>query len=466
MTATPVTTTADLRTFAEDAATYFDRSRIAMHTMDPTELTALQLDALRLRFDELRPRIPVLDALATEQHIDGIDTVDDAAPLLFPHTVYKAYPTRLLVENRFDRMNTWMSRLTTVDLTGLDVSGCTSIDDWLATMDERTELRLAHSSGTTGTMSFIPHSQIQYDRLYRIVRMDVLPDDDHTGVDVVWPSFRTGRSGIARHATAMAEQIALTPDRMHCLHPGLLSADVMFLAGRLRAAAARGEAGRVEVPPALALRRAEFTEALRATGPGMTAFVRRLADELAGSRVAALSTWDVLSGMADSATEQGLTGVFAPDSVIFAGGGSKAGALPDDWAERTARFAGVPALRFVYAMVEVMSLNLQCGAGGYHLEPWLVLYLLDPDTGAVLPRTGTRTGRVALYDLTADLNWGGIVTGDLVTVDWEPCVCGRTTPRIGAAISRFAGPGGDDKITCAATAEALDEALAFLNGEL
>ncbi|MFF0543796.1 hypothetical protein ACWEVD_13925 [Nocardia thailandica] len=459
-------TTADLRAFAEDAITYFDRSRLAMHTLDPAELQALQLGALRLRFDELRPRVAVLDALADEQDIDGIASLDDAAALLFPHTVYKAYPARLLLENRFDRMNTWMSRLTTVDLTGLDVAGCASIDDWLAVVDARTDLRLAHSSGTTGTMSFLPHSQTQYDRLYRIVRLDVLPDDDPAGLDVVWPSFRHGRSGIARHATAMAEQIAGAPERFHTLHPGLLSADVMFLAGRLRAAAARGEAGRVEVPAALAERRAEFEDALRATGPGMRAYVRRLADDLRGRRVAALSTWDVLAGMADSAAADGLAAVFAPDSVIFAGGGSKAGVLADDWAERTARFAGVPALQFVYAMVEVMSLNLQCPAGGYHLEPWLVLYLLDPDTGAVLPRDGVRTGRVALYDLTADLNWGGIVTGDHVTVDWRPCACGRTTPRIGPAISRFAGAGGDDKITCAATAEALDEALAFLNGAL
>jgi hypothetical protein len=466
MTLLPDATTEDLRVFAEDAIVYFDHSRLAMHTMDPRELEHLQLAALRLRFAEFLPTIPVLAALAAEQHITGIDTLDDAAPLLFPHTVYKAYPTSLLTGNRFDRMNQWMSRLTSVDLTRIDVSGCDSIDGWLEKIDQETELRLAHSSGTTGTMSFIPHSQTQYDRLYDIVRLDVLPDRDPDGLDVVWPSFRHGRSGIARHATAMADRIAGSAEKFHTLHPGLLSADVMFLAGRLRAAAARGEVGRVDVPPALAGRKAEFEDALRASGPGMGEFVQTLADALTGTRVVSLSTWDVLHGVATSAQARELRNVFAPDSVIFAGGGSKAGVLPDDWADGVARFTGVPALQFVYAMVEVMSLNMQCGAGGYHLEPWLVLYVLDPQTGRPLPRTGTRTGRVALYDLTADVNWGGIVTGDLVTVDWAACVCGRTTPRIGPAIGRIGGTSGDDKITCAASAEALDEALSFLNGAL
>ncbi|MGW5049807.1 hypothetical protein [Actinokineospora sp. NPDC004072] len=456
----------DLRTFAADATRWFDHDRMAMHTLPAADLAALQLAALRLRFSELRDRLPVLRALADEQRITEIGDLDDAAPLLFPHTVYKSYPASLLVDSRFDQLTTWLSRLTTVDLSGLDTRGCDSIDAWLDLLDSRTPLRLAHSSGTTGSMSFVPHTQVQYDRLYEIVRLDVLPDRDPEGLDVVWPSFRSGRSGIARHATAMAEQIAGRPDRFHTLHDGALSADVMFLAGRLRAAAARGQAGRVEIPEALARRKAEFDEALRATGSGMGEFVQRIADTLGGRRIASLSTWDVYHSMAEAAAARGLAGVFAPDSVIFPGGGSKAGVLPDDWADGVARFAGVPSLQFVYAMVEVISLNLLCANQGYHIEPWLVLYILDPDTGRPLPRTGTRTGRAAFLDLSADLFWGGFVTGDRVTATWSPCPCGRTTPRLHTDIGRFGGPGGDDKITCAASAEALVDALEFLNGEL
>lgn len=460
-------TTPEVEAFAGDPIAFFERSRLAMHTLPQAELAALQLAALRHRFAELRDRLPVLRTMADEQQITEIVALDDAAALLFPHTVYKSYPASLLVDGRFDRLTTWLSRLTTVDLSGLDVSGCDSIDGWLELLDAETELRLAHSSGTTGTMSFIPHTYTQWDRLYEIVRLDVLPDDDGGAIDVVWPSYRTGRSGIARHAFAMSERLAGTPDRFHALHPGLLSADVMFLAARLRGAAARGESGRIELTPAMLARRAEFEEAQRASAAGMGEFVERLADTLRGARIASLSTWDVYHEMAGAGLRRGLDGVFAPESVIFPGGGSKGDLLPDDWEVAVRRFAGVPELQFVYAMAEVVALNLLCEQRGYHVEPWVVLYVLDPDSGMPLPRRGTQTGRAAFYDLTAAIHWGGFVSGDEVTVDWRPCPCGRTTPRIATTIGRYsASRGGDDKINCAASDDALNEALEYLNGAL
>lgn len=462
--------TVDSRLFADDPAAYFGRSRAAMHAIPPDRLAELQLAALADRFGRLRDRVPVLTAMADEQRITAIDTLDDAAPLLLPHTVYKSYPVSLLTGGRFDALTRWLSRLTTLDLSGVDTSGCDTIDGWLQLLDDHTPLRPAHSSGTSGTMSFFPHTYRQWDQLYEIVGLDLLPgepaDGPPEGLDVIWPSFRTGRSGIARHATAMAERIAGSPERFHTLHPGLLSADVMFLAGRLRAAAATGAAGRVEISPAMAARRAEFEDALAATGTGMAGYVRRLAETLRGRRVVSLSTWDVYSGLATAGLELGLTGLFAPDSVIFPGGGSKAGALPADWEDRVRRFAGVPALRFVYAMVEVVALNQLCPYQGYHLEPWVVLYVLDPATGRPLPRHGQQTGRAAFYDLTADVHWGGTVSGDRITADWRPCACGRRTPRVLPGITRFTGDQSDDKITCAASQEALDEALTFLTGAL
>lgn len=459
--------TADLTAFSGDPIEFFERSRRAMHTLPGAELASLQLGGLQLRFEQLRDRLPVLRTMADEQHIDELAGLDDAAALLFPHTVYKSYPPSLLAANRFDMLTTWLSRLTTVDVSHLDTSDLDSIDDWLDLLDAETELRLAHSSGTTGTMSFVPHTYGQWDRLFAIMRLEILPDDDGGTIDVVWPSFQSGRSGIARHAFAMSEQLAGSPDRFHALHPGLLSADVMYLAARLRGAAARGETGRIELTPAMIARKAEFDDALRATGAGMGAFVERLADTLRGERIVALSTWDTYYAMAAAGQRRGLDGVFAADSVLLSGGGTKGGVLPADWDAQVARFAGVPSLQLVYAMAEVAAVNLLCERGGYHIEPWVILYVLDSGTGQPLPRAGTQTGRAAFYDLTADVHWGGFVSGDEITVDWRPCGCGRTTPRVGTRIGRFsASRGGDDKISCAATDEALEEALEFLNGAL
>ncbi|MFF3439404.1 hypothetical protein [Streptosporangium sp. NPDC002721] len=463
-----MTADTEVRLFAEDPVGFFGPSRWRMHTLAPDRLAALQLAALRMRYAELRDRIPVLRTIADEQRIGEIGTLDDAAPLLFPHTVYKSYPVSLLLDNRFDQLATWLGRLTTVDLGGIDFSGCDSIDAWLDLLDARTDLRPAHSSGTSGTMSFVPHTRQEYAALYRTVRLDALPDGVswREPMDVVWPGFRAGRGGIDRHAGAMAEQMAGTPDRFHALHPRSLSADVMFLAGRLRAAAARGEVDRLEIPPALKARRAEFEEAQRATGAGMARFVEELADTLGGRRVASLGLWSVHHAMATAGLVRGIEAVFAPDSFVFSGGGAKGTALPADWAEPVGRFFGVHRLRLCYAMTEVMAVNLLCDAERYHIEPWVILYVLDPETGAPLPRDGVRTGRAAFLDLMADVHWGGFVSGDEVTVDWSACRCGRTTPGLSTAIGRFGGSGGDDKITCAATPEALTEALDFLNGAL
>ena len=68
--------------------------------------------------------------------------------------------------------------------------------------------------------------------------------------------------------------------------------------------------------------------------------------------------------------------------------------------------------------------------------------------------------------MTAESCWGGLVTGDLVTIDWDhPCECGRTSVALEKAIQRVSeAQGGDDKITCAATPGAQAEAMEFLTG--
>ncbi|MCY1302249.1 hypothetical protein D9M70_518980 [compost metagenome] len=91
--------------------------------------------------------------------------------------------------------------------------------------------------------------------------------------------------------------------------------------------------------------------------------------------------------------------------------------------------------------------------------------MLDPETGKALPRTGRQTGRAAFFDLGADLRWGGFITGDEITVEWDkPCACGRPSRYVAGAIQRYSDKnGGDDKITCAASEQSHREAMDFLN---
>jgi hypothetical protein len=119
-----------------------------------------------------------------------------------------------------------------------------------------------------------------------------------------------------------------------------------------------------------------------------------------------------------------------------------------------------------YGMTEMNSFSVLCDHDRYHVLPWVTVFLLDIDTGRPLPRKGKQTGRAAFFDMTQDGTWGGLVTGDLVTLDWDrACECGRTSVALEKKINRVSEiQGGDDKITCAATPQAQAEAMDFLTG--
>ena len=119
-------------------------------------------------------------------------------------------------------------------------------------------------------------------------------------------------------------------------------------------------------------------------------------------------------------------------------------------------------------MSEVMAGNKLCAEDRFHIEPWAILFVLDPDTGAPLPREGIQTGRAAFYDLLAETYWGGFVSGDEITVNWtDPCPCGKTTVHMARQVERYGlQHGGDDKISCAAAADAHDAALRYLTDAL
>ena len=91
-------------------------------------------------------------------------------------------------------------------------------------------------------------------------------------------------------------------------------------------------------------------------------------------------------------------------------------------------------------------------------------FVLDPDTSEPLPRLGRQTGRAAFFDVGCETRWGGFITGDEITVNWSDyCPCGRQSHYIEGEIQRYSEKrGGDDKITCAATESAHQEAMDYL----
>jgi len=423
------------------------------------EREALQLEGLQERFAALRDQIAVLRVLADQQDITAIEAVGDAAPLLFEHKMYKSYPAKLLLRYRFADLTRWLQRLTAVDLSGLPTGGIASIDGWIDALEEHTSLRVSTSSGTSGTMSFLPVSTAE------MAARDSLGVGEGEHLDVVWPNFARGTAGPCRMAEIVERSIAGGPERFHALHPGRMSADLQLLAARVRIAQARGE--RLDVDEALRARLPEFEAQQREMREAVPRFLHELDTNVRGKRVFLVGLSNIMFGLAEAGIAAGIEDLFAPDSIVIVGGGGKGTTLPPDYEQVIERFTGAPSLGSGYSMSELNSANQRCEQGDYHIWPTSIFYVLDPDSGQMLPREGVQTGRAGFYDLIAQTYWGGFVTGDEVTVDWSPCTCGRTTPHVKPTIRRYSElQGGDDKITCAATEEAQEVALDFLTGEL
>jgi len=446
-----------------------------LYGMAYEDVKQVQLSAAASRFEQLVTRIPMLRKLAAEQGVDAIREVEDVAKLLFRHNVYKSYPLALLERGAFQRLTRWLSGLTTCDLAGLDASDCEGIDEWIDLLDAHTEIRLVHSSGTTGKLSFLPRTENEYAQIDLEVwrhyfegfrREGENQIDGIEDVPIVNPGYASGALAGQRRLTQIVKHWHRgRPVPVISLLPLRMSADALSLGGRIRAAEARGESGQVRLSPQLMSRREEFLAQAKEAPNRMGAFLDAIA-ELQGQRVMMFGTVPLYYDMAIAAAAKGLKHMFAANSLIAMGGGSKGRVLPDGWQETLFGFLG-RTVRNSYGMSEMMGGAVRgCRQGNYHLQPWVILYLLDPQSGAILPRHGVKTGRFGFFDTLASTYWGGFLSGDEVTISWEdavPCTCGRIGPYLHPLIRRYSEQeGGDDKVSCAGSPEAQDKAVEFL----
>jgi hypothetical protein len=150
-------------------------------------------------------------------------------------------------------------------------------------------------------------------------------------------------------------------------------------------------------------------------------------------------------------------GDFHPDSILATGGGAKGLKLPEDFMQQIHRFLGPLHHKMdVYGSSEMSVTYPACEHGHYHVTPWVIPFVLDREGEHLLPHNGGRVeGRFAFLDLSYNARWGGLITGDRVTMDYaETCSCGRSGPVLRAgSIARYSDLGEEDKITCAGTME-------------
>lgn len=457
--------------FCSDPPAYYGQSLTKMQSQPREDYERLQLAALRLRFEQLRDAIPMVQKLADAEGVREINRVEDVIPLLFDHTMYKSYPPSFLHNNRFDQMTRWLNKLTTVDLSGFDASDCPTVDDWVVKLYERTPLNVVHTSGTTGLFSFLPRTKSNWDFFMRQYRVSVLQEfgkesplaEYPLNIHAIYPYFRSGGGHLMLN-DLYVKYICGGEERFHAAYPGRLSSNLLLLFSRMRAAAARGELDRFEISPDLMARRDEFVKLQETKDEHVAHFFDELSQKLRGERVFIQAVPAMLYQMAKTGLARGDRGLFARDSIIIAGGGAKGAVLPDNWDDYVKHYLGVDRVTQIFGMGEMITFFPLCEGGHYHVMPGILPFILDPETSKPLARQGRVTGRWAYYDLVSDAHWGGFISGDEVTMNWDAgCSCGRRTPYLEKSIRRYSEISkGGDKITCAATEAAYQEAMDFL----
>jgi hypothetical protein len=459
----------------QDPASMLDMSYYDTYKLTRDEIETIQLEGGRKLFAELRPQLPLLDKLAKEQGISEIRTLGDLAPLIYAHTVYKSYPTSFIEKNRFDRMTKWLGGLSTCDLSRVHTDGIESVDDWLDALDQQSELRVFHTSGTSGKLSFIPRTKKEWCTsvrvTYRVVKdhwgTNTGPDMIENHRPMIMPGYRHGSANMQRGNDFMVEMFAGGEQNALFMYPNMrFSADVASLAGRLRVAESLGEQGALELSPTLIRRRDEFAMIERKRPEALNKFFEIAKEKFGGKDVYIVAMWPVLYDWAEDGLKRGLKNVFGPGTVVLTGGGPKNKVLPDNWREQVYEFLGSGKTYEFYGSSEIMGIAPKCEVGMYHLPPTTLTFVLDKDTGKPTPRVDGQTGRFAMLDLLPRTYWGGLVTGDKVTISgWDvPCKCGRLGPYLHPTIQRYSAlEGGDDKVMCSGAPEAHDKAMAFLS---
>ena len=434
--------TDDARLLADDPRGLFGSSA-KMFAVPYDEIRELQLEALRARFDALLPRVQLLSRLAERNGVEGIDDLATGGQLLYPSNVYKSYVFSWLTEGEYDRLTRWLQQLTAHDLSAVNVEGIQSLDEWFDRLEAVTDLRLCHSSSTSGKLSFVPRGTDEWVR-----RSATLPfaseaggiDDgpqhvSFEGLPIVLPFYRSGHSAAIMHfdwfIRVHTDPGGNHPDRVLTLYSGALSSDLMVLAGRLRSGQLSGDPRSLQLPERLLDRRAELSALLEGTAEEqMQAFVATAAERFSGQRCVVTGVWPT---MVDAATaslaRSGSDTCSTPRRSCCRAAERRDERCPRTPYQRVLDWTGVDRVEEAYGMSELMGKNSKCSAGNFHINPWLIPYVLDVESLEALPSEGTKTGRLAGIDLMASSYWSGYISTDLVTITWDPtCSCERQGP--------------------------------------
>jgi hypothetical protein len=422
------------------------------------EVLPLQIEAMNERFQEQKDTIKLLGLRARDAGRSEITSIDDAVSLLLPHTAYKSYPESYLREERWDRLTKWLATVSAHPIAEFDTSDIVDIDDWINRLQTMGHY-VTCSSGTTGKSAIltsspkdIAWSQVDTVQVYEW-GAGVKPDHDcmmiGTGAAMSVP--RNNMIGAAQQAAWG------NPDWQNWNYPvppitiGGMTRQIV-----MRKKIADGTARPDEI--------AEFERTARERQAAIDAAIPLTVDYIVANREKRFMVrgfWAALYTIAAALRERGYGGNdFNPDNIIYVGGGLKGAVLPADFREVVYEtFNIAPGRHFqMYGMQETNSGMPKCRDNGrYHVPPWVIPIVLDREGDNALPHDfrGEVEGRAGFVDVSVDGRWGGVISGDQITISYDPCPhCGNAGPSIQDNIARIKDLAGDDKIGCAGTVDA------------
>jgi hypothetical protein len=420
------------------------------------ELRETQVAALDERFQERKDRIKLLGHRAREAGITEIRSRDNLVPLLFPHTVYKSYPESFLTEERWDRLGKWLGTVSPYPISSIETSEITGIDDLIERLQAKGHY-VSCSSGTTGKSAMLLASDQDMDWSRKDTvnvfswGSGVQPVRDRRMMGLA-PTAAVPKNLVIGEAQQAAFGDPARPRFRLPIPPITVGSLTKMVV--LRKKIADGTA----LPEELA----DFEQTARVRKEALDKAMIGGAEALIKYRDEKLyisGLWNALYQVATIVRDMGYSAKdFHPDNCIYVGGGLKRAQLPPDYQEFVHQTFNIPANRDFqnYSMQELNSGMPKCQRGDrYHVPPWVVPLILDEEGQTLLPHeTGEIEGRAAFYDLSLDGRWGGVITGDKISLDFSPCACGGKGASVRNNIVRYADLQGDDKIGCAGTVDA------------
>lgn len=421
----------------------------------PAELLTAQLQAANERLEAQRQSIPLLANRAESGGVKEIRQPAALVPLLFAHTTYKTYAEGWLNDGQWDRMGKWLATVSTRNVEGLDTSGVQTLDDWIKQL-ETVGHYLSCSSGTTGKPAMLSctegdielSARINIEALLFATGLSRGEDRRFLGLG---PQFAAPREDAIRQAMVDCFSSRYPPYQFGDGEPITVGSMVDIIT--LRRKLADGTARPNEI--------AEFERIATQRAGDMDTSAKKAIDAVIEARslpLLATGMFATLYQIAEGIRAKGHGGDdFHPNNAMMVAGGLKGAVLPENYREIVLETFNVSEERLyhMYSMREINATFPLCHGGRYHVSPWVIMLPLDTSGEQLLDAgDGEIEARAAFFDTSIEGRWGGVISGDRVSVSFGKCACGHQGPTVGREITRYSDLPGGDKITCAGSIDA------------